>query len=1222
MKKIKTFILILVIPLLLESSQKNIIKKQLKLERKAFEYYYQADYENYFNTILDLIEISPYTILSKFYLSTIKIEKVMIKNYEKIFPVLEKLIKNPDKLDFFTYQLILNDLIGYYLQKREIEKARILFKKTACINNWLYTGPFIKTFYDDINENFYNIEYTLFFQETKNYKWHKLPAGTNWGWVPLEFVLYPGTGITAYAGFNFYLQEKREIIIWITAYSSTKLLIDTQTIFTNEMVADKGEINLMYKLKLKKGWHHLIVKSSSKKDSPDFKLRMFSADGKVMNDVKISMDNKKISKDSIIEKHKIYPEVYQYFVNQTEKHPNNSLNYLRKAILEFTLFNTKQAQKTLLKATIIDKKNPLLRYYLGRFYYYNYTYSNKNYEIEKARRFFEDTLKLKKDFIRAKEYLGHCYLSLNKIDKAYNYISEFFDKKEYTGAQNLKSKYFYKIDWDYLYIKNLEKSCELNKNHLYPFRKIAEFYNKYDAKVSLNMYKNIFKKNYKKNEGLFDSYLKSKKYNKLIKELNYLKSISPYIENYYKYLALYYKTTRQYKDAIESLMNLYRLHPYPWVLQEIGKLYYDTGNYKMAERYWQESLELQPENFEIENRIHFLQTQKECEKNLESEFYPVDTAKIIKKAFEPENTKNDVKYYLDLMLIKINRNGTFKYLIHQIIKILNEKGKDRYGEIQLPYGYNVKIIKIGTYLEPDNFIEATDYKYHDNSNYVSIPSLRIGALIEVWYEVNISTPWLDRTHYFYYSPFMFQDKDADVENSIFVVIRDKDYPEIKFTLRNGENVDFSQKEKDDKIIYIWKKDYSEALEKEYNSPSILDIVPNVFVSSIPDWGIISKWYYGRIKEKFITEFELEQKILELYEKSKINHRFSPKKFVENVYYWIQQNISSKQDYLYYSEPIDEIFFKKQGNVEEKTLLMKHILDSINIDSYIVLVRDRNFSQLDFKTPTPDTFDSILLYVPLKDTNYWIGFQDKYLPFGYIKFSHITTNGFLIDDKGNYKFVKITPVSNQNIIKEEYTVELKEGFSTVQGEIVYRGVFNINKKKYADPTGRDTQIMERINRCIEGISILNYSISNLENIRKNMIIKFDGEIETKLNQNEKIDLIFDKFKLSERYISKSERKYPLRIYNPLIKEIRAIVKINPSLSERLKLTKNIQTLYFKKAFGEYSLDIKFTKNQIIITRKIKILPTLILPEDYKEFLEFCLAVDRAEDEGFIVNTKNK
>lgn len=1215
MKKTKIFILLFIIPLLLESSQRNIIKEQLKIEKRAFEYYYQADYENYFNTILNLIEVSPYTMLSRFYLSTIKIEKVMIKNYEKIFPLLEKLIKDSDKLDFFTYQLILDDLISHYLQKGQIEKARILFKKTAYINRWLYTSPFVKTFYNDINENFYNIENSLFFQEAKNYKWQKLPAGTDWGWVPLEFVLYPGTGITAYAGFNFYLPEVREIIIWITAYSSTKLFIDTQTIFTNDMVTDKGEINLIYRLKLRKGWHHLIVKSSSKKDSPDFKLRMFSAEGKIMHDLKISLDNKKIPKSPIIKKQKIYPEIYHYFINQIKKHPYNTLNYLRKSILEFTLFNTKQAQRTLLKAVIINKKNPLLNYYPGRFYYDNYTYSKKNYEIEKARRFFEETLKLKKDFIRAKEYLANCYLSLNKIDKAYHYISELFDKEEYVGVQNLKGKYFYKIDWNYMYIKNLEKSCELNKNYLYPFRKIAEFYNKYDAKVSLKMYKQIFKKNYRKNENLLDSYLKSKKYNKLIKNLNYLGSISPYIENYYKYFALYYKITGQYREAIEILNKLYNSHPYPWVLQEIGNLYYETGRYNMAKRYWLESLDLQPENFEIEDRVHFLKTRRECEKNLEDKFYPIDTMKIIKKAFKTEDTKNDAKYYLDLMLIKINKNGTFKYLTHQIIKILNEKAKETYGEIRLPYGDNVKIIKIGTYLEPDNFIEATDYKYHDNSNYISIPSLKVGALIEIWYEVNVSTPWLDRTYYFYYPPFMFQDKDAEVENSIFVVIKLRDYPEIKFTLRNGEDIDFSQKEKDKEIIYIWKKDFSEALEKEYNSPSIFDIVPNIFVSSIPDWSIISKWYYGRIKEKFITEFEMEQKILELYEKSKINHRFSPRKFIENVYYWIQQNISSRQDYLYYSEPVDEVFFKKQGNAEEKALLMKQMLNGINMNSYIVLARNRNFSQLDFKTPTPDAFDAILLYVPLKDADYWIDFQEKYLPFGYIKFAHITTNGFLIDDKGNYKFVKITPISNQNIIKEEFTVKLKEGFSTVMGKIVYSGIFNIGKKDYADPTGRDTQIMERINRCIEGISILNYSISNIENIRKNMVIKFDGEIETKLNQNKRIDLIFDKFKLSDRYISKLERKYPLRIYNPLIKEIRTIVNTESFTDKRLKLEKGIQSLHLKKAFGEYSLSIKFSKNQIIITRKINILPTLILPEDYKDFLEFCRTIDKAEDEEF-------
>ncbi len=1219
MKRFKILLIFFIFPLLLNSAQSNITKSQFFLEKKAINYYYQGDYENYFNTILKLINLSPYTMISRFYLTTLKIEKSMIKNYDKIFATFEKLIQSPEKLDFFTYQLILNDLIEFYLQKGKIDKAKKLFKKTGCINQWNYTGPFIKTYYNDINENFFGIEDTISFTETENYKWKRLRFGTEWGWVPFGFVLYPSYNITAYAGCNIYFPSDMKIIIWVTSQSSIKLFLNSQLVFINDTRTDKAEMNIIYKLQIKKGWYHLVVKSTSYQNAADFKLRILSEDGSPIKNLKVSLADEEIIKNFKIKKEKIYPQVYQYFTSQIKKYPNKGINYFRKAILDFNIFSLMDAKKRLLKATIVEKKNPLFKYYLGRFYYYSYIHFHRDYEIIKARQMFEEALKLKKNFIRAKEYLARCYLELNKIDTAYNYISGTLKKKDYASLRTLFSRYFNKINWKFLEIESLKRAHSLNNTLLFPIKKTASFYKDYDVNKALHLYEQIFEKDYASisNKDLFELYIKTKQYNKLLEKLNYLKSVSPYIENYYQYLALYYESIKKYKEALKVLNDYFSIHPYPEVLNKIANIYYKINNYKMAKNYWQESLHLQPSNSEIEDRIYFLQNKEYCEKNLETEFYPVDTEEIINKAFKEDVQKNDIKYYLDLMIIKINRDGTFRYLVHQIIKIIREKGKERYGEIPLPYGMEVKIIKIGTYLSQNEFIEATDYKYHNNKNYISFPALKKGALIEIWYEVNTGIRWLDNTPYFYYPPFMFQEKDADVENSIFVVIKEKDYPEVKFSLRNGKGVKFYKKKKNDKIIMIWEKEYSEALKIEYNLPPLLDIVPNIFISTIPNWDVFSKWYYGKIKEKLRWDFELEQKILELYEKSKINHKFSVPEFIKNTYYWIQENISTTHNYLYYPNSIDEVFFKKQGNAEEKTLLMKYMLDSININSYIVLVRDNNFSMIDFKMPTPDAFNSILLYVPVgskSGDSLWIDFQEKYIPFGYVNFSRINTNAFLINDFGEYKFVKVTPISNESKIKEEFEVKLhkKEKNIKIIGKLIYKGIFNTRKYIYIASSTRETEVLERINKCIEGISILNFSISNVEDVKKDLMIKFAGEIEFEGDGEIKLDLMFDKLKLSERYISKSEQKFPLKIYEPVIKEIKIVVNLNG-----FKLKKKILSQSLKKDFGEYSLNISYTDTKITIIRKVKILPTLIPPERYREFLNFCSKVDHLESEKFSI-----
>ncbi len=591
--------------------------------------------------------------------------------------------------------------------------------------------------------------------------------------------------------------------------------------------------------------------------------------------------------------------------------------------------------------------------------------------------------------------------------------------------------------------------------------------------------------------------------------------------------------------------------------------------------------------------------------SLEDEYYNINTEKIIGEALQDKN-KNEglIKMYLDLMIVKPFPSRGHTYMIHQIYKILDEKGKENFGEIKIP-AENSYIVHIKNYIGKGRVLDALDYKKHDNTYYVSLPQLKVGSVIDVSYQVFYPYNWMDKTKFFYFTPFSFQEKDFNMKNSILVLVEKENIPRIKYNVYNNNNIEYTQEEYKNELIHIWKKKDCAKLKKEYNSVPLFELYPHIYYSSIPDWKVFYNWYYGKIQSGLKISHEIEQKIFDIFEKSKEKNKFNLYLYLKNSYYFIQENIIPSYDYLYYPEAIEIIYSRQKGNTEEKTLLMYSFLKKLNIDCSIVLVRNNYYSRFDYSIVFPEIFNSILLHIPKQKNlkkEVFLDFSQKYLPCGTINNKYIQTKGFQLNEK-NYKFIDTPSLSNKDIIIENYSTVITTNKAAVNGKILYSGLYNINKEQYTDFTERESSILEYINSLINRIAILDYSILNLNDLDKNLEIEFIGE----LPLEKSIPVIFDRLELGKRYVSKSQRETPLKIYNPLIKDIFNQISIYKEYNLNLK------EYHIKNRFGEYRLDIKKDKNSITIKRHISISPQVISVKDYNDFLQFCRKIDDLEKE---------
>ena len=1120
-----------------------------------------------------------------------------------------------EKLDFFSRQIMLSELADYYINKNKFDRANELIQKNCYIDDWKYTGIFNYSYYNDLEHDFSQIEKNIVSHPDNKIKWTILPYKTDHGWVPLEFLAGNKSG-SIYTTTYFYLPKDMTIILWLTSEATVKTFVDGQVLFVNDASQYNYYLNNIFKITLKQGWHNLLVKSVKIHNSFDFKCRLINEKGKPINGIKFLLTRQVVKPNNNISK-RIYSKVYQFFADKIENNSKEVLDYFKFCLFNFHYFNENKALKNLERYIQMQVKNPLMNYLAGRIYMHKYNTSGKNDFLEKAKYYFSRAAASSPNFLKVNKYLVKYQIKKENPDKVYESLKELNNPSATQVASrdttqvalrsyDLWSDYFSMINWDMMELKHYLLEKAKNPGKYYYKYVLSNYFENLDINKSLAIHKNLEKNSfqYMNEYDFLNIYLKQNNmadFNILLDKL--LKQYK-YNEDYYIYKAHYEKKSGNHDKAISILRDFLEIKPSFKTTIELGDLMELKGDTSSALKYYKSGYNLRPYDVKLYKKISFLEKNKIFH-SLEDEYYKINTEKIVAQALQDKNENEErIKMYLDMLIIKPFPEGGYTYLFHQIYKILDEEGKGDFGEIKIP-AENSYIINVRNHLGKEIALDGVDYKEHNKIYYISLPELKIGSVVEVCYQVFYPYNWLDKTKYFYFTPFSFQETDYNMENSILILVENNNIPKVKSSIKNGQSIEYKKKSTDKGTIHIWKKQDCPRLKKEINSVPVFDIFPHIYLSAIPDWNAFYNWYYGKACSRIKINLDMEQKIFEIFESSKLRNKFNIPLYLKNCYYFIQENIIPSYAFLYYPEQVELIYARRKGNTEEKTLLMYSFLKQLRIECDLVLVRNNQYSKFDFSLVYPEAFNSILLHIPkqkgLKE-GIFLDFSKKHLPFGIINNNFVRTTGLLINDK-NFKFINTPEFSNEDTITGNFQTIISTNVININGNIIYSGLFNMNKENYTVFAEKESKIIEYIKSLIKRISILDYSITNLNQFDKNMEISFEGE----LFLEKKVSIIFDKFELSKRYVSLSQRKTPLKIYYPFIKTI--INKI--SIDQKYNL--NIKNLHIKNNFGEYKINVEKNEENIIIKRHINIHPRIVDIKDYNKFLEFCREIDNIEKE---------
>lgn len=290
---------------------------------------------------------------------------------------------------------------------------------------------------------------------------------------------------------------------------------------------------------------------------------------------------------------------------------------------------------------------------------------------------------------------------------------------------------------------------------------------------------------------------------------------------------------------------------------------------------------------------------------------------------------------------------------HYVIKILNDRGKEKFGEISLGYDatYEKLELEYARTIKPDGTVVTVgDKNIRDVSVYlnfplysnarariISMPEVAPGAVIE--YKVKITCSQLPNKKDFNTAYWLAIDEPILMQKCRIIVPKGKD---LKYKIINGEyntlGFDLVPKLREEKLEKIYTLELSNIpqIMPEAGMPPLSRINPYILFSTFSSWQDIYQWWKGLYKDKVVPDEDIKAKARALVKDKK-----SEADKIRAIYNFCAQEIRyvavEYGDAGYEPHKALEIFRNKYGDCKDKAILLISMLSAVGIDAYPVLI---------------------------------------------------------------------------------------------------------------------------------------------------------------------------------------------------------------------------------------------------------------------------------------------
>lgn len=491
---------------------------------------------------------------------------------------------------------------------------------------------------------------------------------------------------------------------------------------------------------------------------------------------------------------------------------------------------------------------------------------------------------------------------------------------------------------------------------------------------------------------------------------------------------------------------------------------------------------------------------------------------------------------------------------HLVIKVLNDRGKEAFGEVSLGYEATYEKLELvyARTIKPDGTVVSVgDKNIRDVSLYlnyplysnarariISMPELAPGAVIE--YKIRItqsrlpnkkdfdSTYWLQMGE-----PVLWQKCRITVpkERTLRYKIINPEYNTFGFDMAPKVH------EEDGKKVFTLEFRDVPQIIPEVAMPSGAHVNTYILFSTFQSWQDIYTWWQGLYKDKAAADEAIRAKVAEL-----TKDKESREEKIRAIYDFCVQDIRyvavEYGDAGYEPHKASEIFANKYGDCKDKAILLISMLGVAGIEAYPVLISTED--SLDLQKDLPSLrFNHAIAAVMREDKIVFMDGTASTVPFSDLPPGD-QDRETLVFFKDAYKIVR-TPLFGpmHNRIATRMTVKINDDESIeAERRVDAKGSYLQAQRywlKYTMPILIEEGLKQKARSIADNATLTEHEVKNVDDLNKPVLLRYRFSAPRYFIKAGTSRIMDQMSSVDTTLVFKEKRRYPIEMPGPDFQE---------------------------------------------------------------------------------------
>lgn len=556
--------------------------------------------------------------------------------------------------------------------------------------------------------------------------------------------------------------------------------------------------------------------------------------------------------------------------------------------------------------------------------------------------------------------------------------------------------------------------------------------------------------------------------------------------------------------------------------------------------------------------------------------------------------------------------------LHYLIKVLNERGKEDFSEVQIDYDstYEKVELEYARTIKPDGEVadvgsrhmrdvtKYLNYPLYSNARVfiISFPEIAEGAIIE--YKVKIyRSQMVNKKDFTLYYPLQAPEPLIAAQ---FKISSPKDIAVNMQMLNERYNNFFASlkplvKEDGQRTVYSWQFKDIPQIMPEPSMPPLSEINPSIVVSTFKSWQEVYNWWWAQANDKIIADKPIKDKVKELSGKLP-----SQEDKARAIYNFCAQNIRyvavEYGDAGYEPHAAVDIFRNKYGDCKDQAILLVTMLKEAGLTAWPVLIPTKDNYNLNDDFPSLP-FDHCITAVFLENRIIFLDPTVETCSFGDLP-SGDQDRRVLVFKEDGYT-IEETPLypSRHNLNKQDLKIKIGND-ETIKAEknIFTYGVYDQAQRfwlLYTPPELIGQTLKEKIQEVSIGAQLIDYNIKNLKDLNQPLVFNYSFSGPEYFTDAGPLRIMPQLAGVDVSLVAKDKRVYPIDLGIPDLKEIDLEIEIPRTFVIKYMPQNVVEDSPWIKFTAEYS----YVDNRIIFRQYVEAKKSKISEEEYPEFKIF-------------------